>query len=120
MKVCTIEDCGRQHKALGMCVKHYRQWQRTMNPIPTRVVEYASEEPSYAALHKRIFYKRGRAVAHDCVDCGNSANEWSYNHSGVGELEGFDKGMAVTYSVDIEQYEPRCIPCHRSKDRAYA
>jgi len=28
VKVCTVEGCGRKHKARGMCSLHYRHWWR--------------------------------------------------------------------------------------------
>jgi hypothetical protein len=30
---CSIEECDRPHKARGWCLRHYRQWLRTGNPI---------------------------------------------------------------------------------------
>lgn len=32
MRVCTIEDCGRYHKAHGYCARHYVSWRKYGDP----------------------------------------------------------------------------------------
>jgi hypothetical protein len=32
-KVCSINGCGKPHKAHGWCNPHYRRWQRTGDPL---------------------------------------------------------------------------------------
>ncbi len=56
----------------------------------------------YAAQHKEVNKERGPAYRHNCVDCGKQAIEWSQIHGSDG--------------WDPDNFEPRCIPCHRTYD----
>jgi len=72
----------------------------------------------YSAAHDRVRRERGWASEYDCVDCGQLAEEWSYNHADPDELiepEGCQSGGSA-YSLDSNCYDPRCIPCHRRFD----
>lgn len=58
--------------------------------------------PEYKSVHQKLFWKRGRASDQTCVDCKNSAQDWSYIHG--------------TDPMNIENYDPRCKSCHRKYD----
>lgn len=75
-----------------------------------------TETPGYGSLHTRIQRDRGRADDHACVDCGQQAEQWSYDHTDPNELMHFRDGGEYPYSLDINRYEPRCISCHRRFD----
>ncbi len=74
-----------------------------------------SEYVDYAGAHYRIRTERGRASEHDCVDCGQKAEEWSLD-----TLENTiiaKKGRAGSpYSLVVSDYSPRCKECHISHD----
>lgn len=72
---------------------------------------------SYAALHSRLERQRGSAFGKPSVDCGGFAAEWSYDHSG--SMERIDP-RGRRYSLDVQAYAPRCVPCHRRFDGARA
>src|SRR5690606_2960253 len=51
------------------------------NVVKVAVRGYRKDVVGYGAAHERVYRKRGRASQHDCVDCGERAEEWSYDHS---------------------------------------
>ncbi|ANN16228.1 hypothetical protein SD37_11630 [Amycolatopsis orientalis] len=109
---CSIDGCKRPHRARGWCALHYYRWKRLgdANWQPTQRTDI-----TYSAAHLRVIAARGRADAHACLDCGSPAAEWSYTHRDPNELYAPD---GRPYSLDIQQYEPRCRNCHRNLDAA--
>lgn len=74
---------------------------------------------SYAAAHAQVRRLRGRAVEHQCIDCGQQAQQWSYNGTDLAEESAFPKERAnkpLVWSMNIEAYDPRCHRCHRIHD----
>lgn len=71
------------------------------------------DDLTYSGAHQRVGRIKGLAKGFDCVDCGGSAQEWSYTGDSPDEQEN-DEGL--TYSVDPDYYEPRCVACHRAYD----
>lgn len=69
-----------------------------------------SETPTYAALHQRLYKQRGKAASYQC-GCGVQARQWSY----TGQRE---KGVRLPLSVNLDDYEPMCVSCHKRKDLA--
>ncbi len=61
------------------------------------------DSTSWGARHMRLRRLRGKAAAHDCVDCGYGAAHWS-------QIHGTD-GMDL-----LAHYEPRCRSCHMKYD----
>lgn len=54
------------------------------------------------------------------MDCGRLAAEWSYNNADPDELY-YSTGSGkspIAYSLDLTNYDPRCISCHRTFDSA--
>ena len=115
---CSIDDCSNAHYGNGFCNKHYvRMWRN--GTLETKIAVPGHENPSYNTMHKRVKYARGAASEHDCVDCGDQAYHWSYNHSGEMELEEAPKGKYLfRYGTDVMDYEARCVPCHKKFDLA--
>lgn len=110
--VCTIEGCGKPHSAYGWCKEHYDRWLRCGNP--TAILRPAPFV-QYGAAHDRVRAVRGSASRHRCVDCGNQARHWSYNHNDPSSLM---DARGYRYSLRADCYEPRCVPCHKRLDLA--
>lgn len=53
-------------------------------------------------MHKRIRRVRGDASSHIRKDCSSRAEDWSHVHN--------------TDRLDVQNYEPRCTPCHMRYD----
>jgi hypothetical protein len=71
----------------------------------------------YAGWHARMRRERGPASSHACVDCGEPADHWSLKMDYVGDLQKNEDDQIWTREVD--DYEPRCIPCHRAYDKGW-
>lgn len=69
----------------------------------------------YVSAHYRVKFLHGSASTHGCADCGNSATDWSYNHTDPGE---FTDERGRPYSLDPTYYAARCRSCHKVFDLA--
>lgn len=81
------------------------------------------DAPGYSAAHGRNRRERGKPTEYPCVDCGETAAQWSYDHLDPDELTEEVTGAAgriylITYSADPAHYEPRCHSCHGRFDAA--
>ncbi|AWN07274.1 hypothetical protein SEA_RANA_56 [Streptomyces phage Rana] len=75
------------------------------------------DREGYAGWHAHVARQRGPASDFDCVDCGEQARDWSYDHADPNEVDGeTTRGHPVKYSRTLEHYEPRCKPCHNTFD----
>jgi hypothetical protein len=74
---------------------------------------WKGEEASYGTIHDRL-YRRGPARDHACVDCGEQAEQRSYD--GADPDERIDPATGMTFSLNLNDYEPRCADCHAAKD----
>ena len=63
------------------------------------------------SVHNSLRCHRGRACDHTCP-CGAPAEEWSYNHSGIGQRTINGR----TFSIYINQYDALCRRCHNARD----
>jgi hypothetical protein len=119
---CTIETCDEKAHAHGFCAAHLYRHKKYGDPLaegPGRGVgRKRMAQPSYAGIHKRIFYDKGKATGYACVDCGERAQEWSYDGGCPNELYVVLIKRPVAYSVDQSRYSPRCLKCHRSRDES--
>lgn len=70
----------------------------------------------YARVHDRLREVFGRAADHPCVDCGNQARDWSYDHQDPNERV---SPRGLVFTEDLSHYAPRCISCHRNFDAAW-
>lgn len=73
---------------------------------------WKGDAASYTAVHLRLRVERGPARSHPCVDCGEVAHDWSYN----GRDENCVRSPRGVYSVNLDNYDPRCRCCHRQYD----
>lgn len=120
-RLCSVTDCTRPSHARTFCVVHYARWRRTGDPVGLLPSgrPLVGEVPGYAAAHRRITRSMGPASAYTCVDCDGPALEWAYNGGDpdelvAGALSGEPPGLR--YSLHMEFYSPRCVPCHRAMD----
>lgn len=74
-------------------------------------------EVRYAAAHIRVQRAKGKASEHPCVDCGGPAEDWSYEGGDPEERVELMKGSPITFSLNIDFYNPRCRVCHIAKDQ---
>lgn len=84
-----------------------------------RQVHRRADVVGYSAAHHRIYRDIGKASEFACVDCGDQAHDWSYDHEDPDELIGDNHGIPMPYSLKPEHYDPRCVPCHRTFDLAH-
>ena len=115
-------DCGEikavrgGHLRAGLvksCGCYRREAGRTMMTDLRRSQGLAPMVGSRAA-HNRVDRARGKASAHQCVDCERPAKDWSFDH--------LVEPDAITaegpYSLDVNAYSPRCRVCHKALDNA--
>lgn len=118
---CSVDGCDRKHHSKGFCSTHATRYATHGDPLivgdhyPGRP---RIAQPTYAGVHKRLFYDKGRASAHSCVDCGSRAQEWSYNGGCPNEMREVQAKAAIAYSEDQSRYSPRCRKCHRRRDES--
>lgn len=117
---CVIVDCEKMQHAHTYCASHLYHFKAYGDPLAKGPGKHKGRNrmdvPSYAGMHKRLFYDRGKASAYQCVDCASPAQEWSYDGGCSNELFEVLEVEPVAYSTDQGKYSPRCIPCHRMKD----
>lgn len=91
-------------------------WNRGQSTCGNRSIHFRSDDAGYSAAHDRLRTDMGQASTHPCTDCGQRALHWSYNHTaGDNERIGSD---GYPYSLDADDYSPRCVPCHKRYDLA--
>jgi hypothetical protein len=96
---------------------HAARVRRTGDPGPVGLVN-GGDEVSYVATHLRLRKERGPASEYFCVDCEQSAQEWSYVGGAADErTEVIRGGYEVPYSLDFTKYAPRCVTHHRRFDK---
>lgn len=86
-------------------------------PPPRRQARRVSEGPTYERIHRRLRRERGPARAYRCVNCGDHAEQWSYDGLDPDEQTECIRGKALAFSVDLGHYRPRCVGCHLKYDR---
>lgn len=109
----TCSLCGEPVFARGWCKMHWTRWRRHGDPNVVLKSSGGSgrvrvSDPTYRTVHKRLVAQRGKATDYPCVDCGQSAREWSYKNGGSRDR---------SFSADLGDYEPRCRSCHARLDR---
>lgn len=115
-------DCGTQTAHSGSNLRR----RRTLSCGCRREPVDLTAPVTYAAAHKRVRAKRGPATAYGCVDCGDPANEWSYDHSEAAfEQEQAVRGdrghvSVLRFHPDPAYYSPRCRSCHAEQRHTVA
>lgn len=115
---CAVSGCGETSRVNGLCNMHYQRVRRFGDPaiVNPGGRPLKGEFPTWAAIHKRLSRKRGKAKMYRCVSCGGPAAEWSYDRKDPAPLQQVTRGVLLTYSEDLNRYSPRCVPCHRRFD----
>ena len=125
---CVVDGCENTGFTGRYCPKHEVRIRRHGDPHTVIAPEdrayrrgeeseyWAGEGVGYSGAHQRLRKERGPASAHPCADCGSPAAQWSYNRADPNEKANEYRGVAVVYSTDPSQYEPRCVPCHKRFD----
>jgi hypothetical protein len=113
-KICSVEGCETFVRGHGWCNAHLLRMQR-YGRLDAR--QYGSDDVSYSAVHYRLKALHGPARNYACIDCGQQAREWSYNHSDSDQR--YDD-LGMVYSADTAHYVARCKPCHVRFDHAQA
>lgn len=117
-RTCTLDGCDKPLDSHGWCGMHASRWRRTGDPLGLRVEPGPTASESYVTVHRRLIRERGKAREHACVDCGERAREWSYDHADPDEWweVRVDPFLVLPYSLDLSHYAPRCTSCHRLLD----
>lgn len=84
---------------------------------PPRSPRRVGRKNDYVSIHNRLRRVRGPARLLTCAECGKSAEQWAYDHLDPDERTGENSGRrTVRYSIDLDHYQPLCVPCHRTAD----
>lgn len=119
---CQVDGCDTRAHAHKYCSKHLTRWKKHGDPNhiePIRGRPWKGDQPTWGAIHKRLSRKFGPAKTHPCVDCGETAREWSYLGGCPDELMEEVKGSTLRYSENLWLYVPRCVQCHRVNDKSW-
>lgn len=119
---CWVDSCESMASHVnGLCRNHHLGYQRNGNfedhrrgPFSYRWLE--DHELTYNAVHQRARRFRGEAKNYDCIDCGDVAQHWSYDHNAEDERYEEVDGYMAPFSPSIYDYSPRCVPCHKKMD----
>jgi hypothetical protein len=127
--ICTYDGlegpCDRpcENKKRLLCRRHGRRLRVTgtteLLPRPKRVApnRLPDADIGYHTMHMRLRGWLGPASHQVCIDCGEPADEWSYNGGDPDERVGKTSyGSLAPYSTNPDYYSPRCIDCHRMRD----
>lgn len=115
---CSVDDCTKPHEAFGYCHAHYMQLRRHGDPL-ARTPRGADNSPSwtgdavgYSGAHRRLSRRLGPAAGHPCIDCGETAAHWAYDH---GDSAARPSPVGA-FSTNPAHYMPMCAPCHKAFD----
>ena len=119
--VCSLPGCGAKHFGKGWCQRHYMQVRRGQEPTLERPGDFVT----YSGAHRRVYYVKGPAKLHSCVECGGRALDWAYVGGDPNEIVGpvprpksHNRPPSMcAYSADPEFYVPMCRRCHVAHDR---
>lgn len=72
---------------------------------------------NYNSMHRKIARVRGSAKGYLCVDCGEkNAHHWSLRAGADYIIQVGTTTAGRLFSTDVNDYEPRCVPCHAKHD----
>jgi hypothetical protein len=123
---CAMVGCEKPARGRGWCKTHWARWRKHGDPMVVLVGSAASpgtqnckwqgDEIGYGRAHERVRAARGPASSQRCADCGQGAENWSYDHRDPDERIEPNDPKRKPYSVKVEHYQPRCGPCHWKVD----
>lgn len=96
-------------------IRRYRDGGRPVDmPWPDRPI-------AYSTAHHRVKATYGAASNYLCIQCGEQAHAWSYDHSDPNPLMHQGVGIwaekpPIPYSSDPDRYDPMCRSCHVKRD----
>lgn len=114
-RTCETPDCGGvtgvPGTAKGLCSKCYNRQRRHGDVYTVKKGSpgvgpahhsWKGDSATYAALHNRVYRRRGKASR--CEQCGidRGPYEWAMRHG--------------TDGTDVNEYVSLCKPCHRLYD----
>lgn len=116
---CIAAECDTPANATdGYCGKHRERVRRHGDPdLVLENPRWTGDQASYMAMHQRLRATQGPASKRRCADCGGPARHWSYNRTAGPRERASEVGP---YSLDPDDYVPRCVPCHTRFDRGAA
>ena len=131
---CSVEGCNKSRlyrTGKGYCHMHNTRWKRhgdvdvVLPPKNPNIglsgkdnVAWKGDAIKYKAMHYRIRASRGKAADYMCIGCTNRAVAWSYDHlDPIERSEIIQNGYLVSYSLDVNHYNPLCASCHNAFDR---
>lgn len=115
---CAVDGCDRTGVSRSFCQKHLWRLQKHGDPLaftPPEERGIKGEAPTSSTIHRRLGRNRGPARSYSCVDCAGQAREWSYDGKDANEIP----AATGPYSLNLDHYEPRCVPCHRRYDASW-
>lgn len=114
---CAEDGCDALETNRGMCFKHFVKWTYTDEGRAAVQFKPKKTKVAYITAHHRLRRLKGYAADFACVDCGEEASEWSLNHDAKETIASVERAYYGTlYSLNAEDYSPRCTACHRAYD----
>lgn len=123
---CEVDGCTKPDAERGLCSMHGTRKRRhgdvnTVNerdyPTGAANTAWLGDSVGYNGAHLRVSKLRGPASNYLCIDCGDQALHWSYDHADPNELHAdLATSTGVAYSSSTAHYDPRCVPRHKMFD----
>ena len=119
--LCRHDPCDRPADRKGLCDAHYQRQRtgRDMDNPPLRpwtANSAAKRTSSYKAAHVKLYRRRGKAGGYLCVKCDERARDWSLRHRDPRVHPEMDDATGMRYSMNVDDYDPMCKPCHLAYD----
>lgn len=115
MKTCKIENCEKEAKARGLCINHYRRWQRHGDPLGGLHFKTVCGVKDCGRPHEakglcNMHYRRSKAVPRikpgfwEQVDKSGGCWEWTGNldRDGYGRYR-LGEGTVLAHRISWEQ-----------------
>jgi hypothetical protein len=111
-RVCSVEECGRVHDALGYCAMHYKRW-KAHGSTETR----KGGKPRQPRTADQVRDRIATSVIVSSTGCW----EWQHGRTAQGysslTWQGMTPGHRVSYAVHIGPIPPALFVCHRCDNR---
>ena len=123
---CSIDDCGKKRRGKsGLCAMHDARVKAHGDPHFT-LRPRNDENPSYAAMHRRIRNERGHAKEYSCfISIDHPAMDWAFIKETAAEEDLITQSVKrtyqkdtieITYSKNTLDYKPLCKHHHIKMD----